>query len=280
MSKTIVITGATDGLGLGAARYFIQQGHTLLLVGRNEAKLDTVKSAFSAAQQAHIYCYCADLSSVKQTRELGLQLLSLHPTIDVLINNAGGVFSSFKLTEERLERTIALNHFSYVVLTSVLLPALKASKAARIINVSSNSHYSGKINLASFTQNKGYNLLKAYEQSKLANMLYTYALAARLKADGITVNALSPKRVATAAGKKGTAWWTKLIWQLLVLYKSVPLEEAVATYAYLAESDEVATTSGAYFESCKPKIPSRLATDHVLAQQLWDYTEQMLDALV
>jgi NAD(P)-dependent dehydrogenase (short-subunit alcohol dehydrogenase family) len=278
MGKKILISGATDGLGLAATYAFAALGHQLILLGRNKSKLADLKATLISNYSVEVECYVVDLSLLKETCATANKITAQHTFIDVLINNAGGVFSTYQVTTEGLEKTIALNHFSYFVLSNTLLPLLLNAKQGRIINVSSNSHYGGTIDFDSFTHNKSYNLLRAYNQSKLANLLLTTHLANSLKNTTVTVNALSPQRVATNAGFKQTAWWTKVIWKLLILYKSVPIEKAIATYTFLALDETIKNTSGKYFENAKEKIPSLLSTNEDLGNQLWNYSLSKLAA--
>jgi NAD(P)-dependent dehydrogenase (short-subunit alcohol dehydrogenase family) len=271
-----LITGASDGLGLEAARQLANKGLELILVGRNESKLEVGQQKISQATgNHHITILTADLSSQKEIRKLSEEIHRRFSKIDILINNAGGVFSSFSLTDEGFEKTIAINHFSYFLLTLLLLDLLKQSPQARIINVASNSHFKGKIDFESFTANRGYHLLKAYAQSKLANLLFTFRLAEELKGTPITVNAISPGRVRTGIGVKNQPWYVAFVWNLLMRIHSNSPEYSARVYVHLATHADVATVTGKYFNQHLSIISSsRLSHDQELARRLWEQLEK------
>jgi NAD(P)-dependent dehydrogenase (short-subunit alcohol dehydrogenase family) len=214
-----------------------------------------------------------DLASQQSIRTAAEEIRRRVDKVDVLINNAGGVFSGFELTVDGLERTIALNHFGYFLLTGLLLDLVKKSDYARIINVSSDSHYSGKIDFASFRENRGYTLFKAYRQSKLANVMFTAELADRLKGTHVTVNTLHPGTVKTAIAKK-SGRLISIAWSLVTLF-SMDAAQGAKTSIYLASSPEVKGVSGKYFDQCKPKKTSALADDVALRKKLWEVSEKL-----
>lgn len=192
-----------------------------------------------------------------------------------MINNAGGVFSEFQLSEDGIEMTLATNHFSFFLLTNLLLDLLKNSDNARIVNVSSDSHYKGKIDFNSFTQNQDYFILKAYEQSKLANVFFTQELAKRLKDHNVTVNALHPGFVNTNIGTKGTQWYANWIWSLASKIGGLSIENGAKTSIYLASSDEVKNVTGKYFDKCKSVAPSKISKDEKLQKEIWEISEKL-----
>ncbi len=272
--KTILITGGSSGLGFEACRQLYTSGNTVYFVGRDEKRCTEAKTQIEkAGQVGSAEFFVAELLSQKQIRKLSDEIHSRIPKIDVLINNAGGVFSRFELSEDGIERTFALNHLSYFLLTNLLLDLL--SPGSRIINVSSHSHYPGKIDFESFRENKSYNILKAYNQSKLANVLFTYELARRLSEKNITVNALHPGRVRTHIGNKNQPWYLSLGWSLLVAMSSISPRESIRTFMYLAESDEVKDITGKYFAFSKVKKSSLLSYDEALAKKLWEFSAEM-----
>jgi NAD(P)-dependent dehydrogenase (short-subunit alcohol dehydrogenase family) len=174
-----------------------------------------------------------------------------------------------------LEMTIATNHFAYFLLTNLLLDLIKKSDYARIVNVASESHYSGKIDFESFQKEKGYFIMKAYGQSKLANVLFTAELAERLKGTNVTANSLHPGFVKTEIGTKDTQWYAKLFWTLASKMAGISVEDGAKTSVYLASSDEVKGVSGKYFEKCKEKEPAPLAKDKALQKELWHTSEKL-----
>ena len=202
--KIVLITGSNAGIGLATAEALARQGAEIILVARSEEKLKyAVEQIKSRSGNGKLRYYTADFSSQKSVRAMAEKVKSDYQKIDVLINNAGGVSLDFKLTEDGLENTIATNHFAYFLLTNLLLNLVKKSDYARIINVASDSHYKGKIDFESFKKNKNYFVLKAYEQSKLANVLFTFYLAKHLKGTQVTVNCLHPGFVKTNIGHRG-----------------------------------------------------------------------------
>lgn len=274
--KVCLITGASDGLGLAAAKQLAQPGLHLILIGRNAQKVEKARQEIvSQCKATRITVYCADLSSQQEIKTLSAKIHQQFAKIDILINNAGGVFADFSLTEDGLEKTIALNHFNYFLLTSEVFDLLQQSSQARIINVASNSHFQGKIDFESFTRNRGHSLIKAYSQSKLANLLFTYELDRRLQGTHLTVNAISPGRVRTAIGNKGQPWYVSWIWTLLTRIHSRKAEQSAKVYAYLATDKAIASVTGSYFNQHLVRISSsNQSHDPALAKQLWEYTEK------
>lgn len=276
MNKIILITGGSSGIGFETAKALAAKGETVFIVGRNETKTaEAVKTIIETTGNKNIKYFLADLSSQKSIRQLASQIRSELNHIDVLINNAGGVFSDFKLSEDGLEMTIATNHFSYFLLTNQLLELIKKSDAGRIVNVASGSHYRGKIDFDSFTQNKGFFTLSAYEQSKLANVLFTQELAERLKDTHITVNSLHPGMVKTHIGNKDMPWYVSAVWSFITNLAAISVEAGAKTSVYLATSDEVKTISGKYFDKCKQKEVASRAKDKTLQKKLWEVSEQL-----
>lgn len=272
--KIVLITGASSGIGLETAKQLAKQGAQVVLVARSEQKLkeaaDTIKTETG---NPSIKYYTADFSSQQSVRTLAENITRNYTKIDVLINNAGGVFPEFKLTQDGLENTIATNHFAYFILTNALLPLVKKSDYARIVNVASGSHYKGKLDFESFTQNKGYFIMKAYAQSKLANVLFTYELAQKLKGSHVTVNCLHPGFVKTEIGNKKTNWYSSLFWSLGTMLGGISVQNGAKTSVYLATSPEVKGITGKYFDKCKAIEPNKDAYDAALRKQLWQVSE-------
>lgn len=211
--KTILITGATSGLGFEAAKQLSQQQHEIILLCRNKEKGEKAISELSAATgNKRLHLYTANLASQKSIEQASQQIKNDFGKIDVLLNNAGGVFSDFQLSDDGIEMTIANNHFNYFWTTYYLFDLLK-KEGGRIVNVASDSHYSAKkIDTESFYKKKSYFVLRAYEQSKLANVLFTYSLAEKAKPYNITVNALHPGFVYTPIGGKSQNKFYGMVW--------------------------------------------------------------------
>jgi retinol dehydrogenase-12 len=275
-NRNIIVTGGNAGIGLATSIALAKQGANVFIVCRSKEKAEAaVKEISKASGNTNIRYFLADLSSQKSIRALAAEIRKELSVIDVLINNAGGVFPEFRLTEDGIESCIATNHFVYFLLTNLVLDLVKKSDYARIVNVSSNSHYRGKIDFESFTKDKGYFITSAYEQSKLANVLFTNELADRLSGTHVTVNSLHPGVVNTQIGNKGTQWYAALFWSLTAKLFGVTIEEGARTSIYLASSPEVKNVTGKYFDSCTERKASNNGLDKNLGKELWRVSEQM-----
>lgn len=269
-NRIVFITGATAGIGLATAKQLGAMGAHIYFTARSEEKAKAARQEImAAAGHTHVQYYLCDLASQKSIREMATRVKQDLPVIDVLINNAGCVYDNFTLTEDGIEATIATNHFAYFLLTNLLLENIQRSDYARIVNVASGSHYSGKIDVESFTQNKGYFVMKAYAQSKLANVLFTKELARRLSHTHVTANCLHPGVVLTGIGDKNTGRFTALAWKLFTAIGGIPTDKGAATSVYLASSPGVKGISGKYFDKCREKKPAKLALDESLQKLLW-----------
>ena len=277
MQKTILISGANSGLGFEAARQLAKQGHEIILLCRNREKgeqaVADIKS-FSGNQNIHLYT--ANLAVQKSVETVATQIKKDFSKLDVLLNNAGGVFSDFQLSEDGIELTMANNHFNYFWLTYYLFDLLKAGTEARIVNVASDSHYSAKkIDIETFYKKKGrYFVMSAYEQSKLANVLFTYALAEKAKPFNITVNALHPGFVYTPIGEKNGNKFFGMVWNAASKLFGLTVEKGASSHIYLASADEVKNTTSEYFHNCKAKKSSAISYDKNVQDLLWKESEQ------
>ena len=280
-NKTVIVTGGNAGIGYETALGIAKLGATTYIISRDETKAKAAVEQLKAeSHNLAIDYFIADFSSQKSVRQVAERIKQKLTVIDVLVNNAGGVYPSFALSEDGLEMTIATNHFGPFLLTNLLLPLIEKSSEGRIVNVSSRSHYRGKIDFESFTKEKGYFVMKAYEQSKLANGLFTSVLAERLKSKNITVNSLHPGVVKTDIGKKGTPAYIRWFWSMFTFLGGISVEDGAKTSIYLASSNEVKNVTGKYFDLCKVKEESALAKDKNLAQKLWAETERLISQSV
>jgi NAD(P)-dependent dehydrogenase (short-subunit alcohol dehydrogenase family) len=266
-NKVCVITGATSGIGLVAAQRLAAMGARLLLVGRDPRRGDAALAAIKArAPQAAVRIVYGDLLRLSEMNRIAGEIAALEPKIDVLVNNAGAMFQERRVTEDGLERTFALNHMSYFVLTNRLKERLTA--AARIVNTASGAHHGQLLDFADLQSERNYRGLRVYGRSKLANILFTRELARRLAGTGVTANCLHPGFVATRIGDNNN-----LLFRVgLAIAKRFALspEKGAQTIVYLASSPEVAATSGGYFYECRPANPSAAARDDAAARRLWD----------
>ena len=274
--RNVIITGGNAGIGLATSIALAKQGANIYIVSRGKDKAEeAVKIIISKSGNKNVKYFLANLSSQKSIRQLASEIKKEMSVIDVLINNAGGTFSDFTLSEDGLEMTIATNHFAYFLLTNLLLDLIKKSDYARIVNVASGSHYKCKIDFESFTKKKSYFIMKAYEQSKLSNVLFTNELAERLKGTNITVNSLHPGFVKTHIGNKNATWYSDLFWSIATTLGAISVEDGAKTSVYLASSPEVKSITGKYFDKCKEKKPAPLALDKELGKQLWKRSEEL-----
>jgi NAD(P)-dependent dehydrogenase (short-subunit alcohol dehydrogenase family) len=273
--KTIVITGATSGIGLEAAVALARQGARVVMVGRNPVKTTAAVAEVRerSGSQAVEWALC-DFSSLASIRKLAGELRGRCKRIEVLINNAGGVSVERTLTGDGIESTFAVNHLGYFLLTNLLLDLVIESAPARIVNVASAAHYRGTLDLEDPGFERGYQLMKAYSRSKLANVLFTRELARRLGGRGVTVNAVHPGTVATNIWSSAPRW-TRPLLALARMFMRSPAQGG-QRIVYLASSPEVQTTTGSYFENDQVKRPSQLARDDALAARLWSESARLV----
>jgi NAD(P)-dependent dehydrogenase (short-subunit alcohol dehydrogenase family) len=271
--KTVLITGATNGIGKAAALKLAEQGAHLVIVGRNPDRVaETVAALKAQTGNPNVDSIVADLSSMAEVRKVAAAFKVNHPRLDVLINNAGGVFTTRQETVDGYEMTFALNHLAYFLLTNLLLDTLKASTPARIINVASAAHTGGRINFDDLNATNGYQS-SVYSDSKLANILFTYELARRLDGTGVTVNAVHPGFVSTGFGQNVSGMMAVLI-RLARPFMLKP-EQGADTIVYLASSPEVAEINGKYWTKRKPLASSNASYDVGTQARLWAVSEQM-----
>jgi retinol dehydrogenase-12 len=272
--QTMLVTGATAGIGVPTARVLAERGATVVIVGRNRAKCEaTVAGIQQQTGNPNIAYLVADLSVLAEVRRLAEEYRSRYNRLDVLVNNAGAIFLSRQVTAEGLEMTFALNHLSYFLLTMLLLDTLKANAPARIVNVSSRVHQGARINFDALQGEKRYNGQAAYGQSKLANILFTYELARRLAGSGVTANALHPGLVASSFAKNNGL--AGRLFRLVANPFSISNEQGAQTSIYLAASPDVAGVTGKYFVECKEVRSSPASYDEATARRLWEVSEQM-----
>ena len=245
-------------------------------MGRSAEKCAATQAQIRAASaSAPVDSLVADLSSLAETKRLAGQVRERYPRIDVLLNNAGAMFWKRTESVDGIEKTFALNHLSYFVLTNLLLPVLEQSAPARIVNVASDAHKGASINFDDIQFKQNYSGWKAYQQSKLANILFTYELARRIEGTGVTANALHPGFVRTnfleAFNDAPAGWLLKKIGGLI----SLSPEKGARTSIYLASSPEVAGVSGRYFVKEKPVVSSPQSRDQAAAERLWKLSVEM-----
>jgi NAD(P)-dependent dehydrogenase (short-subunit alcohol dehydrogenase family) len=274
--KTIVITGGSSGIGEVAAETLAQMGARIILVARNKSRADATLERLrrSGPSVAHSV-YFADLTRLAEMKRLAAEIANREPPIDILINNAGALFGTRRLTEDGLEHTFALNHMSYFVVTVGLRERLLASGGARIINTASAAHQGAILDFDDLQSAKNFRAMRAYGRSKLCNILFTRQLARRLQGTNVTANCLHPGFVATRFADESGGLISRFAW-LAKLFAISPVEGA-RTIVYLASSPEVANVTGQYFYKCRPITPSAPALDDRAALALWERSAALAD---
>ena len=267
--KRILITGGNSGIGVVAATELARQGAELVLACRDSDKTAAALQAINAVASTPAVNIAVDLASLASVRDLAAAFCERYDRLDVLINNAGLFPPKQRFTEDGFEMQIGVNHFAPFLLTHLLLDVLKASAPARVVTVSSTLHKKGEINFEAFRGFEKYSGQTAYNQSKLANVLFAVELAGRLEGTGVTSNALHPGAVATDI-VRDLPW---LIRKLIGLMFIAP-EKGAQTTIQLASDPSLADTTGQYFDQCELAECSPLAADSALRQRLWEVSAE------
>jgi NAD(P)-dependent dehydrogenase (short-subunit alcohol dehydrogenase family) len=272
--KIVAATGATSGIGEKAVEALARQGARIVFVARDPARAEATLARLEAiAPDLGHRFFLADLSLMREAKRVSGEILAAEPRIDVLINNAGAIFSDRRVTAEGLERTFALNHMSYFILTAELIDRLRASPAGRIVSVASHAHRGARLDFGDLQTAQGYKGWRAYQCSKLANILFTRELARRLSG-GVTANCLHPGVVASRFADEAGGWTRRLFW--LVKRFAISPELGADTIVYVASSPEVSGITGEYFATRKIETPSGAARDMDAAARLWEVSEELM----
>jgi NAD(P)-dependent dehydrogenase (short-subunit alcohol dehydrogenase family) len=273
--KTCLVTGATSGIGLVTARELARRGAAVIIAGRSQGSAqraaDQIRAETGSKQVDYVW---ADLSSHAEIREMAGEVQRLYSRLDVLVNNAGAYFLRRQESVDGYEMTFSTNHLSYFLLTDLLLDLIKASAPARIINVSSNSHYNNPLDFDDLQNKARYRGMQPYGRSKFANVLFTYELARRLQGSGVTVNALHPGFVRTNMGKNN-GWFARLIVPLVQLQGVTP-EVGAETNIYLATSSDVNDVTGKYFVKNRAVDSDPATYDQAAAVRLLEISAGMV----
>jgi len=276
--KVVMVTGASSGVGKATARMLARMGAHVVMVCREGAKATAaLKEVTKGIAADQVEMLLADLASQNSIRELAAKFKETHDRLDVLINNAGMIFPDREVTFEGLERTFALNHMAYFMLTDLLCDILKASAPARIVNVASEAHRMAPgIGFDDLRwERKKYGAMRAYAQSKLANILLTYELARRLEGTRVTANCLHPGFVRTGLYRDARGL-TKLAMGLMRWTVMIPPEKGALTPVYLATSPQVEEVSGRYFIKSRPASSSAATHDAAAGRRLWEVSTKLI----
>lgn len=274
-SKVIAISGANAGIGFATAKLLLNKGSTILMFCRDIQKAEIAKNKLiELTKNTKIEIFEVNFESFVSIENACKICLVKYPTIDVLINNAGIMNANFELTQNNIEKTIAVNHFGYYLMTHHLLPALKNASNSRIINVASRAHYGVRFNINTVNSKENFSFRSQYKLSKLANVMFTLKLADIVSDFNITVNCFDPGIVKTRIGNKsGSKFWS-LLWSVFKL-RAVDIYQGAQTSVYLASSNEVKEISAEYFEDCKPYPISELAKNKIDIDEFWTWSEKI-----
>jgi retinol dehydrogenase-14 len=266
--RAVLVTGATAGIGKATALGLATLGAHVAITGRDRARTEAAAGEIRAAGGGPVDALVADLSSQSEVRRLADEVLQRLSRIDVLVNNVGGYWHTRHVTVDGLERTFALNHLAPFLLTHLLLNRLKHSAPARVVTVSSHAHASGRIDFDDLQGERSYSGAQAYDQSKLANVLFTYELARKLRAAPVTANALHPGVVSTSFGAEDPSSVQRLFVPFMRPFMKTPAQGA-ATSIHLASAPDLEQVTGRYFVNSKPKRSSQRSYDEAVAARLW-----------
>lgn len=272
--KRVVVTGANSGIGKETAIALAREGARVVMVCRSrergEAALADVRAASGRDDVELMLC---DMASQRSIRSFCADFLATYDRLDVLVNNAGTTFPARELTEDGIERTFAVNHLGYFLITSLLLDRLAASAPARIISVASAGHRWGSLDPDNLQGERKYGELWAYGTSKLCNIAWTYELARRLEGTGVTANCVHPGAVGSNFGANAAPWFAALT-RIGKPFLTSP-EKGARTTVWLACAPELAGVTGGYFSRCKPARSSRASHDRDAARALWQISERL-----
>lgn len=271
--RVCLVTGSTSGIGKEIAAGLAGMGATVVLAGRSREKCEAAVQEIAArgVPASQLSYFVADLSSQESVRQLAKEFIDNYDRLHVLVNNAGVFVQKRELTADGIERTFAVNHLAPFLLTNLLLDRLKAGAPSRIVTTSSIAHRGAKMDFADLQMSKSYGSIRAYGQSKLANILFTRELARRLQGTGVTANCFHPGAVRTNL-VRGSGYG--LVWGAASVFFTSP-EKGADTAVYLASSGEVEGVSGEYFVKRKQARASDPAYDSDAAERLWEASEKL-----
>jgi NAD(P)-dependent dehydrogenase (short-subunit alcohol dehydrogenase family) len=274
--KVVLVTGGTGGIGKATATGLARLGARVGITGRDRARAEAAATDIrSTSGNPAVDVFVADMSAQAQVRRLAHEVLDAYPRLDVLVNNVGGFWNTRRVTADGLEHTLAVNHLAPFLLTNLLLDRLRASAPARIVTLSSGAQAMGRIDFEDLLGARSYSGQRAYNQSKLANVMFTYELARRLEGSGVTATVLHPGVVRTAFGAEDPARWHRVFLPVVRPFMESP-ERGADTPIYLASSPEVVGVSGRYFANRKPKRSNRTSYDTAAQARLWQQSAELV----
>jgi retinol dehydrogenase 14 len=274
-AKTVLVTGASGGIGKATALGLAQMGAHLAIIGRDRVRTDAAAREIQAAGGGHVEVFVGDLSSQSEVRRLAGEALVRLPRIDVLINNVGGYWNTRHVTADGLERTFALNHLASFLLTNLLVERLMQSAPARVVTVSSNAQALGKIDFDDLQGERSYSGGRAYNQSKLANVLFTNELARRIQGSSVTANSLHPGLVNTSLGAEDPRSIQRILVPFLRPFMR-SVGRGAATSIYLASAPELDRETGGFYAKGERKASSKRSYDRSTAARLWDASTELV----
>ena len=273
--KSVLVTGGTGGIGKATAIGLAALGARVGITGRDQARTEAAAADIRAGPgRPAVDAFAVDMSVQAGVRRLAAQVRDTYPRLDVLVNNVGGFWAHRHVTADGLERTFALNHLAPFLLTSLLLDRLTSSAPARIVTVSSAAHGKGRIDFGDLQGERNYSGQRAYSQSKLANVMFTYELARRLDGTGVTATVLHPGVVRTSFGAEDQAAYLAAVIGVAHLFMKTPAQGARAPI-YLASSPQVEGITGRYFVDRKPQTSSKASYDTTGAARLWQVSTDL-----
>jgi NAD(P)-dependent dehydrogenase (short-subunit alcohol dehydrogenase family) len=273
--RTVVVTGATSGIGKATALGLAAMGAHVAITGRDRGRTEAAAGEIQSSGGGQVDAFVADMSSQAEVRQLATELLRDVPRINVLVNNVGGYWDTRHVTADGLEHTFAVNHLAPFLMTNLLLDRLKKSGPARVVTVASNAQSMGNIDFDDLQDERSYSGARAYNQSKLANVMFTYELARRLRGSTVTANALHPGLVSTSFGADDPAVIQRLIVPFIRPFMKTPAKGA-ATSIYLASAGDLDQVSGFFFSKSKPTKSSTLSYNRAVAKRLWNVSADLV----
>jgi NAD(P)-dependent dehydrogenase (short-subunit alcohol dehydrogenase family) len=273
--KTVLVTGGTGGIGRATALGLARLGANVAITGRHSERAADAAEEIRAATGARVDVFTADLSIQSEVRRLANEALERLQHIDVLVNNVGGYWNSRQVTTDGIERTLAVNHLAPFLLTNLLLGRLEESGQARVVAVSSHAHARGRIDFDDLQGIASYSGPRAYNQSKLANLLFSYELARRLRGSSVVANAVHPGVVSTAFGAEDPGRTQRLLVPLLRPFMKSAARGA-ATSIHVASAPELLGVSGLYFANSQPRKSSERSYDEAVAARLWQVSSELV----